>query len=1033
MAMTDMQSIQNPFPGLRPFGYDQRHLFFGREEQISESLRQLQETRFLMVVGPSGSGKSSMINAGLIPGLYSSEETSTNWKTATLRPGDDPLGNMAQALSASDILHTDDTDQFRSGTITLPDLAQKAGLSTQTPLLLFVDQFEEIFRYDAGGAFNAQDANTFIKLLLDAYQQPACPIYVLLTMRADFLGRCTVFPGLPEAINVGQYLVPRLTPDQIQDAIVKPIQVNQAEITEHLVERLLNDLEGNQSQLPIMQHALMRTWDHWAENQQQTPIDETHYEAIGTIKEALSQHAEETYNDLPNDEARHITQMLFKCLTDKTSNANGVRRPTPLGEVSNAANVDPEQVKIVVEHFRAPGRWFLTSYPGVELHEGTILDLVHESLMRVWQRLQTWLEEEGASAVLYLRLANTAALYQEGRAGLYKGPDLELALNWQTQYQPTSTWGKRYDPTFERAITFLGHSKKEHDFEITTRETQQKRQLKRARVLAISGGGVALIFLLLSLFALDLFFDAERQRLDADKARKNAVEQQQVADEARKNAIVQQQLAVDERKKAIEQRHKADDERLKAENQGKIAVEQRRKAEKQQQIAVEQRKFAIEQQEIAVQQQRKAENQEKIAIKEKNKAYQLRLLSIAQSLAIQSVKIQRNGQTERGALLALQAFLFNEKYGGSAQNPDIYQALHLALSGLDENAQHMLRGHDGAIRDLAYYPNSTTLASASDDGHIGLWDMQTLTQKSTLRTSDSRVRSIAVSPKEQWLASGGTEGGIQVWKIDTPNAQPIQLLAPLEETIISALTFDPTETYLSAGSLNGQIWTWHVGLWTEMTPLSRSTNERIQTVAFTSDGHTLAWAGSKGVIHMIKVQNPSQTTTFSDNQTPILSIDFSPDGQHLASGNTSGDILIWDVQTPQAEPVRLIGHTSSVTSVSFNPDNQLLASGSLDKTLRIWNIQYPDAESISIEHDHWVWAVTFNPSGDRLVSGSANQIIYTWTTRAEALAEQVCDKITRNLSIKEWKTFVGEDIPYEKTCPSLPGDEQVLGNTTNKN
>ena len=211
--MTDMQSIQNPFPGLRPFGYDQRHLFFGREEQISESLRQLQETRFLMVVGPSGSGKSSMINAGLIPGLYSSEETSTNWKTATLRPGDDPLGNMAQALSASDILHTDDTDQFRSGTITLPDLAQKAGLSTQTPLLLFVDQFEEIFRYDAGGAFNAQDANTFIKLLLDAYQQPACPIYVLLTMRADFLGRCTVFPGLPEAINVGQYLVPRLTPD----------------------------------------------------------------------------------------------------------------------------------------------------------------------------------------------------------------------------------------------------------------------------------------------------------------------------------------------------------------------------------------------------------------------------------------------------------------------------------------------------------------------------------------------------------------------------------------------------------------------------------------------------------------------------------------------------------------------------------------------------------------------------------------------------------------------------------------------------
>jgi len=137
------------------------------------------------------------------------------------------------------------------------------------------------------------------------------------------------------------------------------------------------------------------------------------------------------------------------------------------------------------------------------------------------------------------------------------------------------------------------------------------------------------------------------------------------------------------------------------------------------------------------------------------------------------------------------------------------------------------------------------------------------------------------------------------------------------------------------------------------------------------------------------------------------------------------------VQNPQTEPRRFIGHTSQVTAISFTPDSQLLASGSLDKTVRIWNVQYPDEEAIRIEHDHWVWAVAFSPDGNRLVSGSADQVIYVWATRAATLAQQVCDNLGRNMSLKEWKAFVGEDIPYERTCPHLPGSKQALGNITN--
>ena len=342
MEMPETRAGSNPFPGLRPFGFDQRHLFFGRENQVIESLGQLRETRFLMVVGPSGSGKSSLINAGLIPGVYENDGAQLNWRTAVFRPGDDPIGNMASALEAPDVLGVDAERRLRADDVELAKLVQEADMPAGENLLLIVDQFEELFRFGTS-SFSHTEAEVFVRLLLDAFCQQDCPIYVLLTMRADFLGRCTVFPGLPEAINDGQYLIPRMTPDQLRDAIVKPVGVGQADITSNLVERLLSDLEDNQDQLPIMQHALMRTWDCWRESHRNSePIDESHYEAIGTIHEALSQHAEEAYAELQDDQDRRITEVLFKSLTDKSSNTRGARRPTVLSTVCDVAGADLE-------------------------------------------------------------------------------------------------------------------------------------------------------------------------------------------------------------------------------------------------------------------------------------------------------------------------------------------------------------------------------------------------------------------------------------------------------------------------------------------------------------------------------------------------------------------------------------------------------------------------------------------------------------------------------------------------------------------
>src|SRR5204862_1784234 len=183
-----------------------------------------------------------------------------------------------------------------------------------------VDQFEELFRFRSMRSDSAteDDAAAFVKLLLEAPRQRDVPLYVVLTMRSDFLGDCAQFWGLPEAINDAQYLIPRMTRDERRSAITGPAGVGDAEISPPLVNRLLNDAGDNPDQLPILQHALMRTWEYWGrfKDYEEESVDLKHYEAIGTMAEALSMHANEAYDELEDDQKR-ICEVLFKAITEK--------------------------------------------------------------------------------------------------------------------------------------------------------------------------------------------------------------------------------------------------------------------------------------------------------------------------------------------------------------------------------------------------------------------------------------------------------------------------------------------------------------------------------------------------------------------------------------------------------------------------------------------------------------------------------------------------------------------------------------------
>ncbi|MFN7330955.1 MAG: High-affnity carbon uptake protein Hat/HatR, partial [Bacteroidota bacterium] len=411
----------NPFPGLRPFKIEESHLFFGREGQSDEVLLKLSKSRFVGVIGPSGSGKSSFIYCGVLPILYGGflTDASPNWEVIVTRPGSSPIDNLSESLlkTAKDYNLADTEDKkikrtivstlLRSSSLGLVEAIQQSRRSADINYLILVDQFEELFRFKDGTDPNSvNESLAFINLLMEAVNYEDSPIYVAITMRSDFIGECAQFPELTRKINDSHYLIPQMTREQKRRAIEGPVAVGQATIAPRLVQQLLNDLGDNPDQLPILQHALMRTWSYWAKykDYEDEVLDLKHYEAIGTMSEALSMHANEAYDELDEDQQR-ICEILFKAITEKRGENFGIRRPTRLNEIASICDASEADVIAVIDKFREPGRSLLTPAAGTALSSRSMIDISHESVMRSWVRLKNWVDDESDAVQMYLRLA----------------------------------------------------------------------------------------------------------------------------------------------------------------------------------------------------------------------------------------------------------------------------------------------------------------------------------------------------------------------------------------------------------------------------------------------------------------------------------------------------------------------------------------------------------------------------------------------------------------------------------------------------
>jgi WD40 repeat protein/energy-coupling factor transporter ATP-binding protein EcfA2/F0F1-type ATP synthase membrane subunit b/b' len=1037
----------NPFPGLRPFTLSDSHLFFGREGQVDEILLKLYKNRSVTIMGYSGSGKSSLMNCGLIPVLYGGfmTETGPHWKIITIRPGTSPIENIAKAtvnflvdegriaLEDKRIHRAIINSVLRNSSQGLIELSKYLQAYTHENIFFLVDQFEELFRFKHADAEHANEALAYVNLMLEAVAQREVPVYMAINMRSDFIGECAAFPGLTQLINTSNYLVPQMAREQKRVAIEGPVAVGGGRISPRLTKRLLSDIGDNQDQLPILQHALMRTWDYWVANREPgEPMDIRHYNAVGRIGQALSLHANEAFDEL-NTQERHIAEILFKTLTEKNTEGLEMRRPARISDVAELAQATDDQVIAVVEQFRKPGRSFLMPGMLVDLKPTTQVELSHESLMRIWTRLSTWVEEEYESAQMYRRVSDAAAMYQIGKTSLWRPPDLQLALNWQKKQNPTRQWAQRYDIAFERAVVFLDTSRITYEAELKNQEMLQRRMLRRARA-------TNLILGLLLLIATGFFVYGFFQRIEAERQTLIATTKQLEAEAATQEANTQRQKAenalalVEKQKEELDSQYEVLRERSEALRLALIEAEtQKNRAELNEREALVQRDSAR----FARDDARKNLDS---AVVNYNNALRLLALSKAQSLAAKSEGID---DAQLAGLTSMQAYLFHTKYEGKQYDPYIFRGLYYSiakLQGYNYNAVKMPGGLKNRMYAVAVTNQGSAFYTTGNDGRVYKADYKNQSAPAQVIYENKGFpnRVLALSKDDKYLVNASDSSYLEVINL-TSGGKPLKVEG--HTRLITDIKFMPDNVGFISSSVDKTL---------RLTNAGNGQSRKLVTLPYelksidiSPDGKRLAGVSVNGKVLMVDLTTNTYKEVWTDENVVrsadstksvkvpnrILSVAWHPQRNMIALGVevindkrnvVRGTVKLLDLSTNKVK--ELSGHKAGISDLKFSPDGLLLASAGLDSKLQMWVIDHEEDLPIVMDNNNGsVWDIGFTPDSNYLIASCNNGEVRIWPTDTRILAEQICPKMQRNMTQEEWDSYVGKEkeFPHESTCKSL--------------
>ncbi|WP_190092605.1 nSTAND1 domain-containing NTPase [Streptomyces melanogenes] len=934
-----------PYRGLASYRQQDARWFFGRERSRDALVAQLRAAEktggLVMLVGASGAGKSSLLNAGLVPALRNagpSDEDSQAREVLQLVPGSDPLAELTQRIPelapVVSAAAEPGTPQFAHAVreaVTAwarRETPSPASPASPTPPVLIVDQFEETFTLCSDEA----NRRTFVQLL-HAACTPAdpgepgepgnpAPMLIVLGIRADFYERCLAYPELADALQHRHMVLGPLTTAELREAVAGPAKAVGMELEPGLAELIVREVSADGPRgvhdagaLPLLSHALLATW----QRRKAGRLTLAGYRAAGGIQGAVAATAERAWSSL-DPAARTAARLLLLRLVRLSEDTQATRRRGTRRQLAEEST-DPGRTE---ESLEALVRARLVTL------DAETVEITHEALLHAWPRLRDWIDEDRSDNLLRQRLEEDGRAWEDSKRDtslLYRGSRLEQA----------HAWAKSAGNTFltRNAVEFLAASVK-----------------LRKRTVWISRSAISAL-VVLAILAVCAAWVAREQRDDA-------VFEQVVAEADRAqhtDPSLSAQLALVAHN--LRPHDKGANNRLISIVNAPLAT-------------------PLLGHTGAVYLTSFSPNGRILATASYDRT--VRLWDVADPTQPKQLGKPLTGHT---SWVSSAVFSPDGSTLASASDDGTIRLWDVRNPSRPQPLGAPLTGHDSTIYLLAFRPDGHTLASASEDHTVRLWDVADPRRPKALGSltgHTAAARCVAFSPDGRTLAAGGDDGSIRLWDTADPlRPVPIDTVLTGHTGTVHSVAFSPDGRTLASGGADDTIRLWNVADPRHAAPLGTPLTGHtgpVWSVAFSPDGTKLGAASADSTASLWNVSDPAYPSQVGEplagSSGEMYALGFSPDGRTLATGSGDSKVRLWSI--PTSDMIGRIG--------AFRPDGRVLATAARDRRVRLWNVETPN-RPVSLSEpftpgDGDVRSLAFSPNGRTLAVLMRNRAVQLW-------------------------------------------------------
>ncbi|MBE9215088.1 CHAT domain-containing protein [Plectonema cf. radiosum LEGE 06105] len=918
---------KSPYQGLSAFKEADAPFFFGREKCINELVAAVKRKPLVAVVGASGSGKSSLVFAGLVPRLRATGDV----EIISFRPGNNPLGNLAIAFNHhhkfSPPLPVQNSSENSTDTqTTLDQLVLEIDLRhdetqlaelinniiTKKHLLLIIDQFEELYTLAPQA-----ERQFFLDALIYAINN--VPRFtLLLTLRADFYGHALSHRPFSDALQQGIYNLAPMNREELRCAIEKPAQKMKVVLEEGLAETLIKDLGNERGRLPLLEFTLTQLW----QNPRRWFLTHQAYQEIGGLEKALANYADTVLEKLSTNQQKRAEQIFIQlvCPGEGTEDTRRVATRKEVGE----ANWN--LVKLLADR-----RLVVTGWDNAEKIE--TVEILHEALIREWETFRQWIQDNREFRIWQERLKPNVREWQDHKydsGRLLQETPLSVALKW---------YSDRIDELTPQEKQFIAAS--------AEKQNQQERVKKRRNQLTIFGLTVGLA--IVSFFAIL----SEISRTDTEASRLSSTSEKFFNQNDHGAALTDAIKAGKLLKKSIWKAWIAPETK----SQVVLALREviynyRVRSFKGHTYWVSKVSFSPDGKIIA-----SASFDSTIKLWDVKTGKYIKTLKgdvKEDNSQVTSVSFSPNGK-----------ILASASYDGTVKLWDIetYQEIQT------------FQAHNSKVLDVSFSGDGQTIASASEDKTIKLWNVKTGKYIKTLNGHTDEVWDVSFSPDNQTIASASSDKTVKLWNAKT--GENFKTLQRHTEKVLG-VSFSPDGQTIASASSDKTVKLWNVSTGKNFKTLDKHTSW-VYDVSFSPDGQTIASASSDKTVKLWNVKTFEEIETLNGHAHEVNGVSFSPDGQIIASASRDWTVKLWNVKTIQIIKTPET-HTNEVRGVSFSLDG-IVASASSDRTVKLWDVKTRRNLKTLKGHTGDVWGVSFSPDRKTIASASSDRTVKFWDVK----------------------------------------------------